>query len=645
MADDVIYWLPMRAVGGVTKQMRCILAGIGNVNNRNRMTAPADKFIRIPDTAVKVSGPSRSGYEGQMAIGKQEAAMYTMEWVLSEVQGSTELDRLRDALTHYEHPTAGSLYLGTDGTVTFPTSNVFWILTDHGDPANRDANGDPNVCEFIGVQRAEKGSEGVMNVGISNYVQGGSEPKFSLVDIFTAVFSTVTMDWVAKAARGFVTYDAPWKTGEYVGVVDIGYLLSGTRYYVEQWPENQLASFYTWAGLWEAVQHCCDGVFKSLLRYGGGSGAFLFISATETEKASPWDHWTHYRQNKGANHQRGAALDRDEIGLMGAIRTATGEPPFAGLYYPGQDGYSLHGPFQLLGEFLKNATESAICRATVHYVSPNGVAFRFHKPLDATATLEPTPDQLLVSQVGQRKFPTRTGGDVIRHVKVARRGKQGKDDQDSWQFGFDGATEEGGWNHQMIFDTNPLVADENEYEGLASAGDEDLILRVQRFYPWKLYCFDNGASGSGPQIPWRLHECPNIDLGNGVTISGINVALNTLEWPAAAVGESDWWKGYRGAIRRVKIRSNASNGMHYVGARALNYVFGKLDLTSYDFEVFANYVTSNHVGAAMVIPTLYTSPTAPLYNGGLPKWGIIVDYAPNGKSNVAKITVQAMRDW
>lgn len=660
MPDEVIFFFRMPTQRRTRKQMRMIIAGDTAIVNRNRNTAPAGAFEEIPEHAISISDPSAYGYEGGMAVGTPNPSTYSITFHREYLRGNANLDRLREAVTLYEKESGGTLFLGADeGSVVFTTSNAIWILTDEGNPANRDALGDPTITEYIGVQRVVPGATGDMRIG------RGTSITFELVHIVTAIFGTILMDWVSKAARSFVTYTAPWKSQKYGDVVDVLFDLDDIRWYISQRADRTngaSASFYNWPGLWEAIQHCCNGVLWSYLRYSGGLGTWIMHSNSMADKAGPWDHWTFYKQNYGANHQRGTALARTEFGLMGAIRANPTDPPFAGMYYPGQD--SLQGAFERLGDFLKNATEAACARATIEFTSAVGVKFAFLRLLDASTSIELSLDTILVDSVGNRTIKYNVSSDVVRGVKVARRGKQGNDDKDAWSFL--GTTNEGGWNHKMVFDANPSLPDEGEMRGYQSValgedpqstglfdsfpvgGHHNFWLEVPRYYPWKLYYLDNPLGAAAMQ-PFRVHENPDIDMGNGTNVNGELATIPAIEWQDGSTG-AGWSIPWRKVMRGTIGATIENNGMGLAAYRALNKAFGAVDLTSYDFSAFTSLVKSKHVGQALILPAdidVTTWHATGLLDTGdvldLPGWCILVNYQPNPKTNIAKITLQGLR--
>lgn len=624
---DVIYSYSFRALGRIRKKLLIILADASPLPNRTT-------FVEIPENAITIAEPSDAGYRDNTAIGMPTPATYRVTFHLGELGTTAELQELRARLLRFECENAGTLPVA--GGSSFTTSNVFII--------KRHLPGGGYATEYIGVQRRIPGGNGEILIG------RGVALEYELCHISRAVMEAISMADICLTTINLTSHVAPWKEKRYNAVYDILVSAGGRRW---AWAHHGggWASFFQLVKLFEAIQFCCDYVFRAFLRLGIGSGYFRFRSHLANDYASPWDHWVFHKQSYQTDHQTGSPLTRDKIGFMGAIRQEPDGEPFAGLLYPGQDSLYVFGT---LHDFLRAACDAGVCRGVVAVPDDEHCEFWFYRPLHATET-QLTLDDIIVER-SKRRIPFKLGEKPILTVQAQLRGKQGAD-KDSYKYRYGGAATDQGYTIKAIWDTSPTLGERDWYgameiSGIFSGSHEYRIFN-RRFYPWKFYYIDQPLDAIEPMV-LRVHDSPSIDL-RGLSLYPGNQGFVNIPWPAPNPVQ---WSTFASGISRTIVElfrtaiaaTQQISGMQRLCANALNYVFGKPDLTSYQISVKGAVAPYASVGQAFILPESITGnfdANGLLATGedylDLPGWCILVNYKFDPRKNRATCIFQGLR--
>lgn len=607
MPRDMMYVLDRLSTKGHRQRVVIMPAGSDIFNTPGtqpewRETNEYD-WLPLADGAITFPTPTEAqGSFEKYVVGMANTPIYKQSANFARLYRNATEEPDADAqdlagyIRNYIYPDGGT-YAYTSAPLTssyrtFDTTNVWWILTDDGDSSKTISQ---FRTVFCGVQSILPEKEGSIITGQT------VTQDIELRHIGRAALESVLMTDVCEHVVN--TYDHH-ATTDYDFLFDTAFSYSGAKF---GWgwrlypDEAGGGRFYKFADIFRSIETLATRALIGWLRGDwNDSGDLARISLTlrslaaTSGGATPWDHWTFYEQTGEQTTNRGDALDRDDVYVLGEV--LYGSDRIGGLFHPSEDKASLAREGYTAWDFLEECGSAALAKMRFVQQDMYSLYLRIMAPREGDS-VDLTRASLRTTDASKPlEVPYVESYEVIANAAVSLDGGYGDDCQPPVEVKNFGSQAEQGGTATTMFDCVPGIGEKDQWKHRApydlSLAFEGLSLASYNIPLRKLWYFTDLDSLLPFTSPVRVHHAPAFGFGNG-TYSVVDPITLPEDTSIDTYGDAEAW---RDAMRVALAQTYRTDGQTAMLANVMIQLFGFHKQTKYQFLVPANLATVNDIG-------------------------------------------------
>jgi hypothetical protein len=493
-------------------------------------------YVDIPPEAVSTPVISESSFDA-LPIGMPTTPIATIEWDLTYLTGSTDLDDLRGYILDGKYDDGISYAVTGDYTITKDAPTVYRILSDRGTPSTPIAGFN---CEFIGVQQVMP-----VNKARLGHTPPTKKIEISAVHVGRAVLEMISIEALAAWILDHDLTDTTIVAGDWERCYDAVYVAAGATHALGSVTrgddeERFMCRFFTEHSVGEAVQTIASELMELVLRDNLGQLVLSDYSALEGA-------WQFKHQKYDGTTGAGSVISDpgDNLVYIGAYwqdTTRTFEDAYAdgeliGGAWIAQDPESFHAmenAYALMQDYVRGCLRKATWDLGVENFML--VRLDFHAPLDGPAnsggarTIQRSGIRVASTEEVEVEF----GAGVFHQHLVAVQGAEGDDLATVGVPATQSILNDQDYGVSAWWRTSPTVGNDDDWRFERTGAPEitgvPAFAGYRRFFCRKLYVLsdaDGALTDPYPILPSGIIACDF--RGNGVYV---NVYGSLPAWAA-----------------------------------------------------------------------------------------------------------------